>query len=78
MTGDLDFHGGYNPQRASLSESGDLPSVLKNVLNKLVAQRWEELEASGYHWWEKIVTIEHFNSLQNITGILVGEISLLP
>lgn len=78
MTGDLDFHGGYDPQRASLSESGDLPAILKNVLNKLVAQRWEELGASGYHWWEKIVTIEHFNSLQNITGILVGEISLLP
>lgn len=78
MTGDYDFHGGYDLSRAHFSASADLPGILKNALNKLVAQRWEELGASGYRWWEPIVTIEHFNSLQTITGILVGEISLLP
>lgn len=78
MTGDLDFHGGYDARHVTLSVSGDLPAILKNALNKLVVQRWEELGASGYRWWEKIVTVEHFNSLQAITGILVGEVTLLP
>lgn len=78
MTGDYDFHGGFDYSRAQFSASADLPGILKNALNKLVAQRWEELGASGYRWWEPIVTIEHFNTLQAITGILVGEITLLP
>ncbi len=78
MTGDFDFHGGFDPRRAQLANSGDLPAMLKNALNKLVAQRWEELGASGYHWWKKVVTVEHFNNLQEISGILVGEVSLLP
>ncbi len=78
MTGDYDFHGGYDPARAHFSLSADLPAILKNTLNKLVAQRWEELGANGYRWWEPVVTVEHFNNLQPISGILVGEISLLP
>ena len=78
MTGDLDFHGGYDSQRAQFAASSDLPGILKNALNKLIAQRWDELGASGYRWWEPIVTIEHMNNLQDVTGILVGELSTLP
>lgn len=79
MTGDWDFHGGYYPDRVQLSNTtASLPGILKNALNKLIAQRWEELGASGYRWWEKIVTVEHFENLQDITGVLVGEISTLP
>ena len=77
-TGDLDFHGGYHPEQTRLSVSADLPALLKNALNKLIVQRWDELGKSGYRWWERIVTVEHFNSLQTISGILVGEINLLP
>ena len=78
MTGDRNFHGGFNPERAQFATSSDLPGVLANVLNKLIAQRWDELGASGYRWWEKIVTVEHFENLQNVTGILVGELNMLP
>ena len=78
MTGDYDFHGGYYAERARFSATSDLPGVLKNALNKLVAQKWDELGASGYRWWEKIVTVEHFENLQDITGILVGELNMLP
>lgn len=78
MTGDRDFHGGFNPSRAQFATSSDLPGVLANVLNKLIAQKWDELGASGYRWWEKIVTVEHFENLQPITGILVGEVNMLP
>ncbi|MBQ6519690.1 MAG: hypothetical protein IJI14_13290 [Anaerolineaceae bacterium] len=78
MTGDVDFHGGFYAERARFATTADLPGILKNALNKLIAQRWDELGASGYRWWEKIVTVEHFDSLQDVTGILVGELNLLP
>ena len=78
MTGDVDFHGGFYPERAQFATTADLPGILKNALNKLIAQRWDELGASGYRWWEKIVTVEHFENLQDVTGILVGELNLLP
>ena len=78
MTGDYEFHGGFHPERAQFATTSDLPGILKNALNKLIAQRWDELGASGYRWWEKIVTVEHFENLQDVTGILVGELTLLP
>ena len=78
MTGDREFHGGFDTQRAQFATTSDLPGILANVLNKLIAQRWDELGASGYRWWEKIVTVEHFENLQDITGILVGEVNMLP
>ena len=78
MTGDYDFHGGFYAERAQFSTTANLPGILKNALNKLIAQRWDELGASGYRWWEKIVTVEHFENLQDITGILVGEVNMLP
>ena len=78
MTGDREFHGGFDPTRAQFSSTSDLPGILANVLNKIVAQTWDELGASGYRWWEKIVKVEHFENLQDITGILVGELAMLP
>ena len=78
MTGDFDFTGGYFGERAQFAVSADLPGVLKNVMNKLILARWEELGRSGYRWWEPIVQVEHFNSLQEITGVLVGEVNVLP
>ena len=78
MTGDHDFVGGYDRQRARFSATDDLPGVLKNAMNKLILNQWEELGRSGYRWWEPVVQVEHFNSLQEITGVLVGEVTVLP
>ena len=78
MTGDIDFSGGYYGERAQFAVSANLPGLLKNVMNKLILARWEELGRSGYRWWEPIVQVEHFNSLQEITGVLVGEVNVLP
>ena len=78
MTGDVDFHGGFYAERARFATTADLPGILKNALNKLITQRWDELGASGYRWWEKIVTVQHFDNLQDVTGILVGELNLMP
>lgn len=78
MTGDSDFIGGYNPERVQFATTADLPGVLKNAMNKLIVQEWQELGRSGYRWWESIVAHEHFTSLQQITGVLVGEVTVLP
>ncbi len=78
MTGDFDFSGGYDRERAQFSAVADLPGMLKNAMNKLILARWEELGCSGYRWWEPVVQVEHFNSLQDITGVLVGEVTVLP
>jgi len=78
MTGDFGFTGGYDRSRAQFSETANLPGVLKNAMNKLILARWEELGRSGYRWWEPVVQVEHFNSLQDITGVLVGEVTVLP
>jgi hypothetical protein len=78
MTGDVEFAGGYDRQRAQFAATDDLPGVLKNAMNKLILNQWEELGRSGYRWWEPLVQVEHFNSLQEITGVLVGEVTVLP
>lgn len=78
LTGDYDFYGGYYPERVRLSTTATLPGLLKDALNKLVLTGWEELGRSGYRWWEPIVSVEHFSNLHPITGVLVGEVSVLP
>jgi hypothetical protein len=52
--------------------------VLKNAMNRLIVMEWQELGRSGYRWWEPVVSVEHFTNLQQITGVLVGEVTALP
>ena len=78
LTGDLDMHGGYHTDRVQLATTADFTGLVKNALNKMVVQKWGELGRAGYSWWEKIATVEHFNSLQSITGTLVGTVGSLP
>ena len=78
LTGDTNFTGGRDPERAQLANTGDLPGLLKDTLNKLIVMHWQDLGRSGYRWWEPVVSVEHFSSLQNITGVLVGEVTTLP
>ena len=78
MTGDTGFSGGYHRERAQFAATSNLPGLLKNAMNKLIIDQWQELGRSGYRWWEPVVQVEHFNSLQEITGVLVGEVTVLP
>jgi hypothetical protein len=78
LTGDYEFYGGYNRERVQLATTVDLPGLLKNALNKMVVMGWQELGRSGYRWWEPVVSVEHFTSLHDITGVLVGEVTVLP
>lgn len=78
MTGDRDFHGGYHPSQAQLATTTDFSGLVKNALNKMVVQNWDAMGKAGYDWWKKIVTVQHFESLQDITGTLVGTVGSLP
>ena len=78
LTGDYDLHGGFRSDRVQLATTSDFTGLVKNALNKIVANRWEELGRAGYDWWNKIVTIEHFSSLNTITGTLIGTVGSLP
>ncbi|MDO9084822.1 MAG: hypothetical protein Q7U53_01335 [Anaerolineaceae bacterium] len=76
-TGDYEMHGRMNPARVQLADSDSLSNILKNSFNKIMLQQWEELGKAGYRWWEKVVRVEHMNSLQPVSGILLGEVSAL-
>lgn len=78
LTGDLDLTGGYHPRNVRLATTATMAGLVKNALNKMIVHQWKELGRAGYRWWEPVVTVEHFNSLQQISGVLVGEIGTLP
>lgn len=77
LTGDYDLHGGYYGERIQLATTADFTGLVKNAMNKIVAQQWDALGRAGYNWWERIVKVEHFNSLQTITGVLIGTVGTL-
>jgi hypothetical protein len=76
-TGDYDLHGGYYPDRAQLATTADFTGLVKNALNKVIARQWEAMGRSGYDWWQSIVKVEHFESINTITGILTGTVGAL-
>lgn len=78
LTGDDDMHGGFYPQRARLATTADFTGLVKNALNKVVVNRWNELGRAGYNWWEKVACVEHFSTLNQVTGTLVGTVGSLP
>jgi len=78
LTGDADLHGGYFPNRAQLATTADFTGLVKNALNKLVVNTWEALGRAGYDWWKQVSMIEHFNTLHDITGTLIGTVGDLP
>ena len=78
LTGDRDFYGGYYPDRLHLATTADFSGLVKNAMNKIVVNTWEQLGRAGYDWWTKIATVEHFESTQTVTGTLVGTVGALP
>jgi hypothetical protein len=78
LTGDYDLHGGFHGERIQLATTADFTGLVKNALNKIITNQWELLGAAGYDWWKKIVKVEHFSSLNDITGVLMGTVGSLP
>ena len=78
LTGDRDLYGGFYADRVQLATTATFPGLVKNAMNKIVAQQWDMLGAAGYDWWQRIVSVEHFDTLNQITGVLVGTVGALP
>ncbi len=78
LTGDYELHGGISPERVQFASTADFTGLVKNAMNKLVTNTWEELGQAGYDWWQRVSRVEHFNSLHTITGTLVGTVGSLP
>ena len=78
LTGDTELHGGYHPERIQLATTADFTGLVKNALNKIMVNTWEELGRAGYDWWKDVTVQEHFNSLHDITGTLIGTVGDLP
>ncbi len=78
LTGDTDLHGGYYPERMQLATTADFTGLVKNALNKIVVRTWSQLGKAGYDWWKDITTQEHFSSLHDVTGTLIGTVGDLP
>jgi len=78
LTGDYALPGGYYADRVQMATSADFTGLVKNAMNKIVANTWERLGRAGYDWWRKVARVEHFTSLQTITGTLVGTVGALP
>ncbi len=78
LTGDYELRGGYHPDEMRLATTTDFSGLVANVLNKVVQKKWDELDQAGYGWWKQISRIEHFNSLNDLKGIVVGTVGTLP
>ena len=78
LTGDRNLYGGFYPSRAQLATTANFAGLVKNALNKIVVKQWNLLGEAGYNWWENIVVVEHFGSLNDITGTIVGTVGALP
>lgn len=74
-TGDDEFRGGYFPEFSLVT--ANFPGIVANVQNKILTQAWKDFE-EHYGWWKKIVTVEHFNNLNDATWIRTGTIASLP
>jgi hypothetical protein len=79
FTGDYDFHGGYHRDRVQFQlTAANFPALVVSALNKALVVAWKQLGAAGYDWWEKITTIEHFTTLQQISWMIFGTVGSLP
>ena len=78
LTGDRNLYGGYYPDRVQLATTANFAGLVKNALNKIVANQWDLIGAAGYDWWMRITTQEHFETLNTVTGTLVGTVGALP
>jgi hypothetical protein len=76
LSGDYEMTGLFHSERISLANvtSATMPGLVANALNKRVTNLFQEYP----RWWEKIVHVEDFNTLQQVKWITLGGIGELP
>lgn len=79
LTNDFNFVGDVDNRLAQFqSNTATFPALTANALNKSIAKHWKNYGEAGYNWWEKVTTVEPFESLQDIKWLRLGTISALP
>lgn len=79
MQGDIDFYGGFYPERVRFQHTTTtFAGLVKNALNKAIVRHWNELGRAGFDWWKKIATVEHFDTLNQVTWVIFGTVGSLP
>lgn len=78
LTGDRDLYGGYYPDRVQLATTANFTGLVANVMNKVVSDTWEMMGKAGYDWWMRVTAQEHFETLNQVQGTLVGTVGALP
>ncbi len=79
LTNDYNFVGHIDPRLAQFQgTTATFPNLVANALNKSIAKHWAQYGKAGYNWWEKIVTIEPFETLHDIKWLRLGTIASLP
>jgi hypothetical protein len=76
LSGDYEMTGLFHPERVSLANvtCATMPALVANALNKRVMNLFQEYPK----WWEKIVAIEDFSTLQDARWITLGGVGELP
>ncbi len=79
LTNDFNFTGDIDARLAKFQgTTATFPNLVANALNKAIVMQWNKLGQAGYNWWEKIATIEPFETLNTITWLRLGTIAALP
>jgi len=76
LSGDFELTGIFQPDRIYLANvtSSTMAQLVANVLNKRVMIAFQTYP----RWWEPIVSIENFTSLQQVRWITLGGVGELP
>jgi hypothetical protein len=76
LSGDHDMKGIFVPEDVRLANvtTTTMASIVANVMNKVVAMEFQTYP----RWWEPIVRIENFATLQTVRWITLGGVGELP
>lgn len=76
LSGDYEMTGLFHSDRIQFANvnSATMANIVANVLNKVLVNQFQEYP----RWWEKIVTIQDFSTLQAVKWITLGGVGELP
>lgn len=78
LTGDREMRGVYQPGRVQFANANTttMAEFTRNVINKAVYATWANLQ--DYRWWQKVVAVRSFESIQQVSWVTYGGFGDLP
>ncbi len=76
LSGDYEMSGLFQPERVMFANanSSTMAALVANALNKRLASEFQAYP----QWWLPLVTVEDFNSLQEVRWVTLGGVGELP